>query len=324
MKPIQNSTLILVFFLLSINYLFAQDTASYKIAVLPISSNGIDSISVGTVQSILELAIAQQPNAEVISSAKIKEETSLTECNDSKCAEEIGKQTGATRVLGCKLAALGNNIIVQYFVLDVKSGRDVLLDQVTATGIEDLKPVMERVAKSAVNLKTVSQNAEVGDIYQTEAEKPLRRASRKNVGLSFGYLYPQSGYDSFEKSFVLELSFDYELENAAVGMMIGAHEGFAMNIYGDYLITKTDVCPYIGGAFGFHWVSHSTPSPVYDYSSHFVLNPEKKSADGFELTLNTGLRLLHTYNFQIVINIGYSYSFNDYNDQAIIFTLGIL
>lgn len=319
MKTFRSSVFLIIISLFSFYPALAQDTASIKIAVLPISSNGIDSISVNTVQSILELALTKDKNVNVITSAQLKELVGTKECMTSKCAEEIGKQTGASRVVGCKLAALGDKIMVQYFITDVKSGKDILLDQVAAMNIEDLQPVMERIAISAVKLTPVSDNAEVGKIYKEESEEPLRRSSRKNIGISFGYLYPQNGYDNVDKSFVVDFHLDYELEDYAVGMMLAARKGFAMNIYSDYLFSRKDICPYLGGAFGFHWISHN--SPVYDYSG---ITNVKKSSDGFEFSINTGLRILHTYNFQIVINLEYAFSFNDYQDQAIVFTIGIL
>ena len=321
MKIFQLSLFFSIIFFLGYINVSAQDTAAIKIAVLPLSSNGIDTISVQTVQSILELALAKQVKANVISSGQLKESTTAVECMDSKCAEEIGKKVGADRVLGCKLSVLGNKIVVQYFVVDVNSGKDLLLDQVTALNVEDLQPVMERIAMSAVKLSSISDNAEVGKIYQGESEESLRRSSRKNIGISFGYLYPQNGYDNVDKSFIVDLHLDYELEEYAVGMLLAVRKGFAMNIYGDYLFSKKDICPYIGGAFGFHWISHSDPN-YYNYGNSIQQND--KSTDGFELSLNTGLRILHTYNFQIVVELGYTFSFNDYNDQAIVFTIGIL
>ncbi len=319
MKASRFSFILILVSLLSFYPALAQDTTSIKIAVLPISSNGIDSISVNTIQSILEFALTKKKNVIIITSAQLNKVVGTKDCMSSKCAEEIGKQTGAARVLGCKLAPLGDKIMVQYFITDVKSGKDVLLDQVAAMSIEDLQPVMERIAISTVQLIPVSGNAEVGKIYKEESEEPLRRSSRKNIGISFGYLYPQNGYDNVDKSFVVDFHLDYELEDYAVGMMLAARKGFAMNIYGDFLFSRKDICPYLGGAFGFHWISHN--SPVYDFSGETKV---QKSSDGFEFSLNTGLRILHTYNFQIVVNLEYAFSFNDYQDQAIVFTIGIL
>ena len=175
----------------------------------------------------------------------------------------------------------------------MKSGKPLLMDQITAMSIEDLDPVMKRIASNIVEMKATENNAQVGNIVQEEAEEPLRRSSRKNIGLSFGYLFPQEGYDdNDEKSFTINLHLDYELEEAAVGLLLGARNGFAMNVYGEYLFSRTDICPYAGGAFGFHWVTHDQHyvSPATGYTVSAI---DRKS-DGFELTFNTGTRLLHT------------------------------
>ena len=174
----------------------------------------------------------------------------------------------------------------------------------------------------------LNQTAEIGTITEKEQITELRRGAERMAGFSFGYLFPQSGYDGFEKSFTFEFRAGFEMPETALGMLLAIRKGFATNIYGDYLFTKTDVCPYIGGAFGFHWVSHNTSSYIADYSpaqnSYYYSNNKDKQSDGFELTLNTGLRLFRTYNFQILLNLDYIYTFNDYKDQGIVFTIGIL
>ncbi|MHB1685771.1 MAG: hypothetical protein ACYCVH_00090 [Ignavibacteriaceae bacterium] len=304
----------------------AQETATQTIAILPFSSNGIDSVSIQTAESILNLELNKRTKMNVVDLTQTNDSLFISGCMDSKCAVEIGKKVGATKVLGCKLAALGNDIIVQYFLVDVLSGKELLLDQLTSANVEDLQTVMKRIAISVVDVKPASQDATVGTILKDESKTPLRRLTRKNIGLSFGYLYPQNGYDNEGRTFVADLHLDYELEDYAVGMLLGIRKGFAMNIYGDYLFSQKDFCPYIGGAFGFHWVSHNIASPVYIYSAsnNNNINSNNMRTDGFEFTANTGIRILHTYNFQIVLNLEYIYTMNDYNDSAIVFTIGFL
>lgn len=188
----------------------------------------------------------------------------------------------------------------------------------TASNVEDLEVLMKRLAKSVVNVEPIEKSVEVGNVLAAESTEPLRRASRKNVGLSFGYVYPQAGYENSDRSFIVDGRFDFELQDVAVGIMMGIRKGFAMNIYGSYLLTRTDLCPYIGGAFGFHWVSHG------DYVGPYNPNRNNMRTDGFEITAHTGLRILHTYNFQLHANLEYIYTLNDYNDRAIVFTIGIL
>jgi TolB-like protein len=328
MKTLAAVAFILSFYFLSFTQIFAQNQSVPSIAVLPFSSNGIDSISAQTAESILILELTNRTKLNVISLTPNNDSLYYSGCMDSKCAAEIGKKIGAAKVLGCKLAALGNKIIVQYFLVDAMSGKEEILDQITSTTVEDLQTAMKRIAQSVADSIPASQDAAVGTVLKDESKTPLRRTARKNVGLSFGYLFPQNGYDNQGKVFVVDLHLDYEIQDYAVGMLFGIRQGFAMNIYGDYLFSQKDICPYLGGAFGFHWVSHSTSfEPIMSNSgsgTYYSNSNSNNRSDGFEITANTGLRILHTYNFQILLNLEFIYTLNDYNDSAIVFTIGIL
>lgn len=296
-----------------------------RIAILPLHANGIDSVYVQTAESILRTEIGKLSSMDIVSLKRTKDALEGTTCTESDCALEAGKKLGASQVLGCQLSPLGEKIIVQYFLVDVPSSREVLIDQATAANVEDLEVLMKRIAKSVVDREPVGKSAEVGRILVTESTEPLRRASRKNFGLSFGYLYPQQGYDNSDRSFTLHAQFDYELDDYAAGLLFGIRKGFAMNLYGEYLFTRTDLCPYAGAAFGFHWVSHNEPIGTYNPNTGiYTPNQQDLKSDGFELTANAGIRVLHTYNFQMIFNLEYIYTLNDYNDRAVVFTIGIL
>ena len=171
---------------------------------------------------------------------------------------------------------------------------------------------MKRVAISVARQTPFNSNQEVGNIVQQESIESLRQKARYNFGVGFGYLFPIHGYDTDKKSFTLNAYFDYELQDYAVGFMLGARKGFAINLYGNYLFTKTDVCPYLGGSLGFHWVyNHSDENRYY-----FDPNPNNKDEDGIELGFEAGVRLLHTYSFQLFIKGEYIMTFNDFNDKA--------
>jgi hypothetical protein len=319
MKKITTLTTLLFICFVFVNTAKAQDSTISRIAILPFHSNGIDQVYIETSESLLMVEISKLSSMDIVSAKRTKDALADEDCNEANCAAEVGKKLNADEVFGCSLSALGEKIIVQYFLVNVSSGKDVLVDQISTTNIEELETVMKRIAKSVVDIKPAGQSAEVGNILEGETKESLRRTSRKNVGLSFGYLYPQNGYDKDDRSFVANLHLDYELEEYAVGMLLGIRKGFAINIYGDYLFSRTDFCPFVGGAFGFHWVSHNS----YYVSDVYVGEGDRKS-DGFEITANTGMRILHTYNFQILINLEFIYTLNDYDDTAIVFTLGIL
>jgi TolB-like protein len=308
MKPIA----ILIFLALFFINVPAQNPESDKIVVLPIISNGIDLASVKTAESILRMELSKQSTLTVITQKRTLEAVGNESCSDEECAKDIGQKLDAKQALLCKLNPLGEKIIVQYILVETSTGKNLLSEQTTALNVEDLEPVMKRVAISVAKVLPFNANPEVGTIVGQESIESLRRASRYNFGVGFGYLYPDQGYDSDKKSFTINGYFDYEIQDYAVGLMLGARKGFAINLYGNYLFSRTDVCPYLGGSLGFHWVAHND----------FLFN--NKQGDGIELGLEAGLRLFHTYNFQLFIKGEYIMTFNDFNDKAFVFTIGIL
>lgn len=299
----------------------AQDTTSYKIVVLPFISNDIDFASVKTSESILRMEISKQISANIVSEKKTISVIGNEGCTDEECAKEIGEKLNSAEVLLCKLNPLGEKIIVQYILVETATGKNILSESATAINLEDLDAVMKRVAISVANHSPFYSNQQVGNIVGQESIENLKRASRFNFGVGFGYLFPSEGYNDDKKSFTLNIYLDYEIQDYAVGMMAGARDGFAINLYGNYLFTRTDFCPYLGGTLGFHWVAHDELLLIDPYYENGGV---EKDADGIELGVNAGIRLLHTYNIQLFLNVEYIVTFNDYKDKAIVFTIGIL
>jgi len=314
-------TLILVVFCSL--FTIAQNIEKRSLALLPIQSNGVDEASTKTTESILRMELSKQNYISLISEKKTLRPFNAKNCTDTECAKAVGEELNIDNVLLCNLNVLGEKIIVQYYLVEVKSGDNILAEQTTALNLDDLEPVMKRIAVSVARLTPFSSNAEVGNVVGQESIESLRRKSRYNFGVGFGYLFPTNGYDGDDKSFTFNAYFDHEIKDYAVGLMAGARDGFAINIYGNYLFSKTDVCPYIGTSLGIHWVNHND---VYiDYLPEDIRpEHEEKSGNGIELGFKGGIRLLHTYNVQLFINVEYIMTFNDYDDRAVVFTIGIL
>lgn len=299
--------------LLTAAFLKAQEKISNKIAILPLVSNGIDPVSVQTAESILRMELVKEENIKLISERNTIDAIGDNDCIDEECAKKIGEQLKATQILICKINPLGEKIIVQYQLIETSTGIPVLSDRATATFVEDLDAVMKRVAISVARQTPFDETKEVGNIIVQESFETLRQTARYNFGIGFGYLFPSEGYDTDKKSFTINGYFDYEMMDFSAGLMLGARKGFAINIYGNYLFSKTDICPYLGSSLGFHWIIHEG-----------LFDDDGKDGDGIELGLLGGIRIFHTYNFQIFIQGEYIMTFNDYNDKAFVFTIGIL
>lgn len=291
---------------------FGQEKKSEKIAVLPFQYDQIDESLVKTLESIFMFEIENQKKFETIPANSFKDNQQAADCFDVECAAALGEEFNCDKVICTKLIGLGEKIIVQYFLVDVKSGKEVLKEQLTSAKVDDMEQVIKRIVSSIAEGKPVADNAQVGTIMESETVEPNRRASNKNYGFSFGYLFPLQGYDGNDKIFTFDFRYGYELTDIEVGMLAGIRKGLALNVYSSYLFSRTDVSPYFGGSFGFHWVAHEG---YYN---------DDKEGDGFEIGIRAGLRFFRTYGFQVVLNFEIIHTFNDFNDNAFVLTIGFL
>ena len=289
----------------------AQDKSINRVAVLPFQSDNIDRSLVGTLESVFRFEIENQKSINVISADTVKQKLHGDECFDFDCAIRIGTELNCDQVVCTKLIGLGEKIIIQYFLIDVKNSKELLKEQITSAKVDDMETVIKRIVKSIVSEKPTTEDVEVGTIMKSETVEQNRRASNRNYGFSFGYLFPLSGYDDEnDKVFTFDFRYGYELDDIEVGMLVGIRNGAALNVYSSFLTARTDISPFIGGSFGFHWVAHD------DWSD--------QDSDGFELGLRGGVRFFRTYGFQILLNLEFIHTFNDYDDNAIVFTIGFL
>lgn len=294
-----------------------------EMAVLPIHSNDLDENTIATLNGLLRQEIHQAGDIRLVSEEAIEKALDDELCTDASCALQVGKYLRADQVVLCNISSLGSKMIVQYMLVDIFRQELILIDNTTVQSIEDLDIVFKRIAISVIAVEPYEQTVQVGVITENEDERYfLRREARKYSGLSFGYLYPNHGYDGDEKSITFDYRFGYEMDDLSAGMQLAIRHGFAINVYTNYLLTRTDFCPYVGGALGFHWVSHDD-TPV-TYNEYGVQIDKEYRKDGFELILQSGIRGFRTYNFQILMNLDYAITFNDYDDEALILTLGLL
>ena len=305
MKNISKSLFLIFFGLASI--LSAQG----KIAILPIHTLGMDRYSTKTAENLLVQEISILTPLQVAPMQDIERALDGSICSDAGCAGNVGRMVGATEAVLCSMSILGEKIVVQYLLIDVENKTTIIGDSITAESVESLDTIMKRIASSIVNRTSLSESAQVGTIIEKENDKMFRRReARGYTGVSFGYMYPQHGYGDVDRSLTLDFRKGYDMEKFFVGMQFATRKGISANVFTDYLLSKGDFCPFIGAGLGFHWVAHPGKDELRN--------------DGFELLLSTGIRTFRTYNFQIIANLDYTMTFNDYDDKAFIFTIGLL
>jgi TolB-like protein len=290
--------------------LYAQE----RLAVLPLTGSGIDVSTQETTYILLVSEIRRLQKYEVIPESEIKALLADRSCAESACAVEIGKQANASKVVFGSLNKLGKKVILQYTLMDVSTGETLLSDDLSALRVEDLDQVVKRVATSIVQQIPAAKTVEVGLVTAQESQETNTRKANSSWGIAFGYLYPNKGYDNVDRSFVWDFRSLYEMRHIAVDALLGARKGIALNVGVMYIPSFKDFSPFAGIGVGFHGVSHDSSS--YDQTD--------KHGDGFEFLIKGGLLAFRTYDFRVIANVEYSITLSDYDDRAIVVTIGVM
>ena len=195
--------IIFVLMLMLPGMLYSQQIKKGSLVILPFYVKGVDRTTVFTAEEILRLEMENlsAKNISLANSSMLPNADS--NCTSTDCAAEWGKQLNADQVVSCQILALGQKLIIQYFLIDVEQKTVLLADKLTSTSVEDLDMVMKRMAISITSLESAKKSAEVGAITESESKPFFLRNGRRFNNWSFGYLYPQQGYSTMEKSFRL-------------------------------------------------------------------------------------------------------------------------
>jgi TolB-like protein len=299
------------------SFLYAQE----RMAVLPLTGSGVDASTQETTHMLLVSEISKLKKYDVISKSEIEAIAWDRDCAEVACAVEIGKQANAAKVVFGSLNKLGEKVILQYTLVEVSTGQTLVSDDLSALRVEDLDQVVKRVAASIVQEVPVAKTVEVGLVTEQESQEAKTRKANSSWGVAFGYLYPQKGYDDERQIFVWDFRSLYEMRQFAVDAVLGLRQGFALNVGFLYLPSRKDFSPFVGAGVGFHGVSHKQ---FYSGPYYYEYGQSEKTSDGVEFLIKGGLLAFRTYDFRVIATVEYSITLNDYDDRAIVVTIGVL
>jgi TolB-like protein len=289
--------------LLVISVVLAQATP--KTVVFSFTTVGVDEASGITATSIFRTELANTGKFDVIESDVIKTTLGNDEPVEGiSTASENANKLGAVKAVIGSLSKLGNQTLVEVKLIDVATANVEFSDRLgTATGA-DIDVMLARLAKGVAERKKTEATAEVGKITEKEAAEPARRASFWSGGAKIGYFFPLGGFGDdpgqvlggssvglYETpSFMAEAAFSYFFIGGKATLWTGGFSVFK-------LLSKTDVCPYLGGGVGIGMVSGDYPGSFLDIGVGPVVN------------FGGGYMFLRTYDFRIVVDLRYYLSF---------------
>jgi len=208
---------------------------------------------------------------------------------------------------------LGDKLMVQVRLLETAGEQNLLTDALPVAAVEDLDVVMERVAEALATRQPVSESRQVGRVLEKEGLNTRRRSAIRQSAIQAGYQWEIGGEgdDDTQRHFVASLSSGMEERAFDAGWSLSWRNGPALLLYSDWLMRPRDLCPFVGGAAGFHWFRFQEKAGDYDLD------------DGFHTSARAGLILYRTYEFQIVLQTEYAVTWNQRQDRAWLFSLGI-
>jgi hypothetical protein len=295
-----------------------------RIVIMPFINRSINNITIKSAESILKQEISKLTQSEVIIGSRPGGVINDSLCENLDCIVKYGASQNAGKVITCNFLMLGQKIIIQYSLVDVIHRKIKISDSMNSATLEELDVIMKRIALSTMKNESADESAVVGAITESETKERVRRSGGNFYGVSFGYFFPGNEFYNTERTFTLDFKFGSELENMDYGLQLFARNGFGVNVFSSYLFSQKDFCPYIGGGAGFHWLTKMGNDHYIYYNNNYTFIEDKRKEDGFELVINSGIRFFHTYNFRITVNFSYAHTFNDYDCNSYVLTVGFL
>lgn len=306
--------------------LLAAPAAGETLLLLPVQGE-LDKIAdLAAVNELYKEAVINSFQGEVKAPSD-----SAHQCGDKECALALARQDKTDQVIFTALRRLGGKWIFSSTRVDA-DGSDLFNQRGTALNLEDLEQVTRRVAEALVAGKTVEQAATIDNItLREETQEPVRRRSLYAGGISLGYLYPIGrSYAYLEDT--LAGPRVAEVERAPVQMPrlawvntwefrenlildFDAVWYYPHSLGGDlsiqYLLSRADFAPFVGGGVGIHWVRGDDDAP------------ETKTNTGPALNAQAGMILFRTYDIHVMARGHYHVVFNSDKDHGPGFDIGV-
>lgn len=250
-------------------------------------------------------------------------------CDESACALDLARSTGAERVVFGTLSRLGSKIIVRVRSQALDAPEADYSDQLTAARESDLDAVARRIAETLVAGRPDAQRASVRSITEQDTRTPPRRASNTGIGIRGQVLLPVAdSYAGASQLAGFRLTSRYETPSGIfiestpiVGLMWGSGdvEWTLLDVAVGRVLGEGDSAPYFLGGLGLHTVHLERRTP-YTYTdpygggtSTFDTNVSE-NATTLTGEIGIGWMLLRTYDFSLLVDVRYHAVFGAFDD----------
>jgi hypothetical protein len=186
--------------------------------VLPVESTNIDPDQADAIGQMVASAYQIERNERVIPPAQVR-----TALDAGGSYEEVAQRLQATEYLYVTAVRLDSRIVVTASRYSA-AGALIYSAKITASGLDDVEPASDRLAKSLVHKRPPRDTRSLDNVTSTEGLQPKRVSTARVAGFKGGFVYP-IGWKERVKS-MMSVGFDLRLEGERHFLEIGV--GFAV------------------------------------------------------------------------------------------------
>lgn len=239
--------------LLGVVSLALSASAHAAVMVAPVEGTNLDPGEVNAIsQTVASAYQVAQPDAVV----PMPEARRAIE--ETGSVQEAAKKLGATEYIYATAVRLDTRIVITATRYSA-SGAPLHSAKMTATGLDDVEPTSERLAKALSHQQATMTTQTLDTVTQSEAKRPNRVWSDKVTGFKAGITYPIGwGHEispMMNAGFALRVEGDNHFLEFGVGLVLPANASDSSRlsyggVYGDigadFYLARASTSPYLG------------------------------------------------------------------------------
>ncbi len=292
-----------IFFLVIFSFFLSTRADAEKIGLLPFSTTGIEKNITTGIYHIIQSELSFYGHTVVLPEEIEEDLGKKIECDNKKCAVEIGTQIELEKVILGYLNKLGRKYIISVLVVESQTGKTVFSGKFDSNNAEDLYESISNIAKSIGNGESTK------DLEEYEKKKKVYFS----VGLEWGSAITLKGYaDEQIANHAAAAKFWLETQRFAAALDWDMYESLmGYDNYDElislsflYFFTTSDFAPFISVGVGWEIFTTGTHEDLTGYAYY-----DYDESTAFEL--GGGLVMFRTYHVRFVLDAKLSTSFKE-------------
>jgi hypothetical protein len=218
------------------------------VMVLPVESTNLDPVQADAIGQMVASAYQIEKNERVVPPAQVRAALAA-----GGTYEEIAARLQATEYLYVTAVRLDARIVISA-TRYAADGAMIYSAKITASGLDDVEPASDRLAKSLVHKRPPTETRTLDNVTTTEGIAPKRVSTARVAGFKGGFVYPIGWKERLQP--MMSVGFDLRLEGENHFLELGV--GFAVPAGTESAAAYGGLWSEIGASF---YLMHEATSP---------------------------------------------------------------